>query len=214
MEPTDFTKYVGADQTSSARSKLTIPILVVVLSLTGIVGPLFQGFVGILCFLAFNVVLVYAISLASASSVPLHSRLGIGYLLATGLAYFWAGVFGLRDSGEIVASLIFRNSLVSPLAALTHAIQTCAGAHPFALVAIGAAVAMFRKIRVGHLVWLVFVLITVTASVWNILGDFVVARGGGPEFDFSSVDYVYPVFWTASYALAYWLARLEPKLHT
>jgi hypothetical protein len=231
---------VGANQTDGARPKLTTPRLIAVLSLTIILGSVFPvafGVVRILGFLALNVILVYVISLASGSSVPLHGRLGIGYLLATGLAYFWAGVFGLRDSDKIVALLFFRNSLVFPLASMTHAIQTCVTSHPcrsqdllyewpestrnlsgivivVALVTIGAAVAMFRKIRVGYLVWLLFVLITVTASIWNILEDFIVARGGGPEFNFSSVDYVYSVFWTASYAFAYWLARLKPKLHT
>jgi hypothetical protein len=238
MKPADSEEYVGAGSTNSTRP-ITTPTLIVVLSLIIIAGSVFPitfGFVRILCFFAFNVVLVYAISLAAASRLPLHSRMGIGYLLATGLAYFWAGFFGLRDSGQIVTFLIFRNSLVFPLAALTHAIQTCVSTHPcqsqdlgyvwpesirhlseivmaFALVAIGAAVAMFRRIRVGYIVWLVFVLIAVTASVWNILGDFIVARGGGTEFDFSSVDYVYPVFWTASYVLAYWFARLEPRVH-
>jgi hypothetical protein len=133
-----------------------------------------------------------------------------------------------------LAAVFFRNSLVFPVAAFTHAIQTCVITHPclspnltylwpestgdlseivigFALVALGAAVAMSRKARIGYFVWIVFVVIAVSASLWNILGDFVAARAGGPRFDLSSVDYIDPLFWSCSYALAYWLACVEDR---
>jgi hypothetical protein len=230
-------KYVGGSQTSGTWLRLKTPILAMALFLTLVVSLPAPLPVLLLCLLGFSALLVYALLMVFGSSLPRHKRLAIGYLLASALAYFWAGVFGLRDSSELLAVLIFRNSLVFPVAALTHAIQTCAVTHPcqsrdlayvwpestrglseivigFALVAMGAAVAMLRKARIGYLFWMVFVVIAVTGSAWNIVGDFLAARGGGPRFDLSSVDYIYPVFWSSSYALAYWLACVDDRLQT
>ena len=171
---------------------------------------------------------------SASESLPLHRRFAIGYLFATGLAYLWAGLGGLSGDNSILTSFFFRNSLVFPIATISHAIRTCASMNPcrlselgyvwpksthslaeaviiVAVIAVGAAVAMFWNIKFGYFIWLGLVITCVIATVWNILGDFLIARGGGARFDLGDKYYIIPTIWSLTYAGAYWLARFSDE---
>lgn len=171
---------------------------------------------------------------APRESVPIHSRFAIGYLLATGLSYIWIGFCGLGKDNSILTHVFFRNSLVFPIATISHAIRTCASMNPcrlaelgyvwpesmhslaeatiiIAVVAVGAALAMFWKIKLGYFTWLVLVITCGIASVWSILGDFLIARSGGARFEPGDEYYIIPVVWSLTYTAAYWLARLSDE---
>jgi len=170
----------------------------------------------------------------SNPELPRYQRVAIGYLIVVGLIYFWAGVFANRVFSELVAYFFFRHSLVFPIAALAHAIGTCVSVYPcrlsdlgyswpesasdlsslvivFAGVGIAAAIAMFWRIRIAYWVWLGLVVISVCASVWNILAVVLPTYPRPYVVDLSSGEYIDPVCWAASCGLAYWFARLKRK---
>lgn len=82
------------------------------------------------------------------------------------------------------------------------------------LVAVAAAVAMLRKIKIGYHIWFVIIVITILASLWDVCGNFLIARDGGPRFDFSDAEHMFTVFWVLTYAAAYWLACAKTKPQT
>jgi hypothetical protein len=207
-----------------------------VLVISGLLTWFYPVHPRLLWFLVFNVALVYGICLGSDPDLPLYRRVGIGYLLTVSLAHFWAGVFGTNVSSELVANLFFSHSLVLPLAALTHAIRTCVSIYPCRLsdlgyslpesprdlspvvivlagIGVAAAIAMLKRVRIAYFVWLGLVVISVCASLWNIVAVVLPTYPRPYVVDLSSGEYIDPLCWSVSCGLAYWFACREDKAH-
>jgi hypothetical protein len=165
-------------------------------------------------------------------SIPWSRRLAVSYLVFVSVIYFWAGVAGLKEYGELFADLFWYFLTVSPFP-LFHIMEKCVQSFPcrifevaydplptstdesriisiiviyLALAAIVAAFAMLKEERLGYLVWFPLVNLSIVTALCNVLADLNSVFAWLPVSGATRFP-LYSLFWSASYGLAYWAIR-------
>jgi hypothetical protein len=145
-------------------------------------------------------------------------RLGMAYLLVTGIIYAYAGAWGLYPEPNLIEPFMW-SLLVSPYIWITlvtshgggygavleephrfsSAIVLCLG-----LIAVGAALAMSRSKKIGYQIWMALLCLIIF-----LIGGYVVAAirfSAGPVLGFVCG-------WLITYIVAFWLAYRGNEPH-
>jgi hypothetical protein len=193
--------------------------LLAVFGAYGTLSPVSQVPTGFLfLFLAvLSPILVLVAYLSFDTTLPRHCRVAMSYFVFVGLLFSLAGLAGLFRSSELLADIFFDCSVVLPISDLIYRIKTGLSFHgvvtdlPYdhhavsvvvliaGLSIAGAAMMMSKRIKAGFFICLGFTTISILATLWAILGKN--PAGALPFW----------VLWSASYAVAYWLSRLDLK---
>ena len=194
----------------------------------------FLRFTPLVVLLAINVAFFSGIYSVLDVNRPSMERAAMTYLTFVSVMYLFAGFSGLSENAEFF-TIAWSDFLTVPPFALFHSFVRCTVHYPcsiydfrfpfhnsldsleghhalsivevvLSLVGILGIFSISKRIRVGYLVWLGLVVLSIAAALLTILGESLSADSFGPAGRASGLAYA-SAAWSATYAIAYGLLR-------